>query len=137
MQNSKKGRDIVKKICVSPLILLLLLAFPIISVANSAHTWQQSSHPIFEIGIRDKYGNFNNASYTANFVVYAPKGKTYYYSAKGSNDEWVYSIVPDDYKGLLLNPGDYSWQCYVDDEVAASGGFRVTQEGGRRSITTL
>lgn len=117
-------------------VLLFILVSSNIYITN-AHHWQYSNNLSLEIGLRDKYGNFQNTIYTANFVVYAPDGKTYYYTAKGSSDNWVRSKVPNDYKGLLLTPGDYSWQCYVDGEVVTSGGFRVSREGFKETISVL
>ncbi|WP_371378926.1 hypothetical protein [Sporomusa aerivorans] len=126
----------MKKIQVLILIAMLLLVHSAISIASS-HTWQHSSSPLLKIGLRDKYGNLSNTNYTANFVIYAPNNRTYYYSTKGTSDKWASSIVPDDYKGMALNPGDYSWQCYVDNEMVASGAFRIMQEGIKKSISEL
>lgn len=125
----------MKKLWVVLLAMLLLIP-PTISIASS-HTWQYSSSPLLKIGLRDKYGDFNNANYIASFVIYTPNNGTYYYSTKGTSDKWVYSIVPDDYRGMPLSPGDYSWQCYVDDKVVASGAFQVTRKGFKQSIQEL
>ena len=127
----------MKKMCVFFLALLLLLFSSGTPIADSARYWQHTSRLSLEIGIRDKYGNFTNTDYTANFIIYDPNGKPYYYTAHGSSDNFVGSKVPNDYKGLFLKPGDYSWQCYVSGEVVASGGFRVSRDGPRETISVL
>lgn len=113
-------------------LIALMSLFSTICFANS-HTWQQSNHLSIKLGVRDKYGDANT-NYTANFVIYAPNNKNYYYSTKGYSDKFTSSTFPADYNELHPAVGDYSWQCYVDGEVVTSGTFRITTNASKSSI---
>jgi len=110
----------------------LIVALVLLSIAISVYcfaeektkvVWQQSEGVSVQLGVRDKYGSLKK--YKALFVVKDKNGKEYKVEKDVENDKWGYVYFPDDFK-VYGEVGDYTWKCFVDGKVVASGKFRLT-----------
>jgi hypothetical protein len=87
--------------------------------------WQQSVHPMYQLGIRDKFGQLS--AYDAAFTV--TDGTHYWQKViHVSRNEWGFVVFPDEFNGAspALPNREYKWQAEVLGSVVLSGTFTLT-----------
>jgi hypothetical protein len=119
----------------APIFALLTLAFaPVASQAAQSVIWQQSTHNVVELSVRDKYGTLG--AYDAIFNVTMPDGHVYSRTVHvNADDEGTVNFPEDEFldaqgKPLYYAPEGklYRWEARVNGQKVIGGSFLLGQD---------
>lgn len=111
-----------------------LLLFGTLVTSAHAQTWQQSSSPQVELGIRDKHGN--KGSYLAEFVVVDAKGQSVVAKLRVKEGQFGTILFPRDFKTHFV-AGKYAWTAKVDGKAVVKGQFVYETVGTGQRVTAM